>query len=140
MELTDFSRLGGRKTSVAKTAANRAKSRAYWRKVRSGEILPPRRYRNYPMEILAIATRYIWWEPARETLTRPLRIIAQVMNLGTPSDCATVQRHFGRRQMKAAIQQADPGWFNPRSWTYWHYQLGLTPWGDEAPPLPERKL
>lgn len=43
-----FSRKGGRARSPAKTKANRAKARAYWKAVRSGELPAPRRPRLPP--------------------------------------------------------------------------------------------
>ena len=43
-----FSRRGGKARSQAKTAANRAKARAYWDAVRAGERPAPRRMRVPP--------------------------------------------------------------------------------------------
>jgi hypothetical protein len=42
----DAGRSGGRKTSAAKTAANRRKAARFWAQVRKGERLPPRRHRK----------------------------------------------------------------------------------------------
>jgi len=43
LTLKAFARLGGRVRSRAKTLANRAKMRAYWRNVRAGVLPAPRR-------------------------------------------------------------------------------------------------
>ena len=48
MRHSTVSRRGGRASSEAKTLANRAKMAAYWDKVRSGELAPPRRYKKPP--------------------------------------------------------------------------------------------
>jgi len=45
---TTISRRGGRASSEAKTLANRAKVAAYWRKVRAGEVPPPKRHKRPP--------------------------------------------------------------------------------------------
>jgi hypothetical protein len=140
MKLSAFSRKGGQAKSAEKTAANRAKMSAFWRRVRRGELPPPRRYRKFPDPVRALARRYIWWLSPDESLALPLRVVAQVMNVGTMADCATLESHFGRPGMRRALQRAQPGWFNERSWKFWHYRLGLTRWGAEPPSLPTRSF
>ena len=140
MDLVEFSRKGGHAKSVAKTAANRRKMRAFWAEVRRGERPAPRRHRKFPEEVRTLAARYLWWQSAEESLARPRRVIAQVLDLGTMEDCALIERHFTRTELRAALRHAEPGWFRPRSWTYWHYRLGLTPWGGEVPEPPSRVL
>jgi hypothetical protein len=138
VELSTFSRRGGQARSAAKTVANRAKMRVFWRKVHCGELPSPRRYRKFPEAIQALARRYIWWLPPGEALAFPLRVVAQVMDIGAMDDCATLERFFGSVEMRHALKRAEPGWFRPRSWVFWHYRLGLAKWGDETPPLPTR--
>ncbi len=134
----EFSQKGGRVKSVAKTAANRAKIARFWKQVRRGEVSAPRRGKVFPEPIHALAKRYLWWQTSLESLKTPQRVVAQVMNLGTAEDCITLEEYFGQEAMCQALRAAEPGWFRERSWTFWHYRLGLTPWGDEPPPLPER--
>jgi uncharacterized protein len=50
MLLKTFSRKGGKARSERKTRANRAKAAAYWKAVRAGHAVPPRRYRKPPSE------------------------------------------------------------------------------------------
>jgi hypothetical protein len=140
MELRAFSRRGGQAKSPAKTAANRAKMATFWRKVRRGDLPPPRRHRKFPEAIRVLARRYIWWLPPDESLALPLRVVAQVMDIGTMADCATLEKHFGRPAMRNALKRAEPGWFRERSWAFWRYRLGLTKWGDEPAALPSRSL
>ena len=111
---------------------------AFWERVRAGQIPSPRRHRKYPDAIRILAGRYIWWLPADEALAFPLRLVAQVMNIGTLADVLVMQEYFGQETMKKALTQAQPGWFRERSWYFWHYKLELTPWGDEPVPLPTR--
>ncbi len=140
MDLRAFSRKGGRARSTAKTLANRAKINHFWQQVRRGERPPPRRLRRFPDPIRALARRYLWWLPPDEALAQPQRVIAQVMDLGTWSDCSTLEAHFGRALLRKTLRHAEPGWFRTRSWVYWHYRLGLTPWGQETPPPPVRRF
>jgi len=140
MDLISISRMGGRAKSEAKTAANRSKMLAFWQKVRRGDLPQPRRYRKFPEAVRELARRYIWWLPPDESLAFPLRVVAQVMDIGVMEDCSTLRKNFGVREMKMALRRAEPGWFRPRSWTYWHYRLGFTPWGSEPPPLPTRSF
>jgi hypothetical protein len=138
VNLSDFSRKGGQAKSAAKATANRAKIAAFWAKVRLGELPPPRRHKTFPEPIHELARRYIWWQPSNESLAFPLRVVAQVLNLGTAADCVTLEGYFGQETMRDALRRAEPGWFRDRSWNFWHYRLGLTPWGEEPPPLPAR--
>jgi hypothetical protein len=111
---------------------------SFWKKVRRGQLPSPRRHRSFPQSIHELALRYIWWQPSKESLACPLRVVAQVMNLGIAADCITMEKYFGKKAMRDALRQAEPGWFRDRSWTFWHYRLALTPWGAEPPPLPTR--
>jgi hypothetical protein len=40
--------------------------------------------------------------------------------------------------LKSVLVHADAGHFDERSWTYWHYRLGLAG-VDRIPPMPARK-
>lgn len=90
-------------------------------------------------ELLApYAARYIWWEPAHLAMRRPQRVIAQVMDLGDFEDANRLLAEAGRLALRDALERAEPGWFSPRSWHYWHYRLGLAAPGGRVPPLPRR--
>jgi hypothetical protein len=94
----------------------------------------------FPDEIRALAQRYIWWKTPDEALRFPLRVVAQIMELGVAKDCALMKEYFGREKMVQALREAEPGWFSPRSWNFWHYRLGITKIGEEVPPLPIRQF
>ncbi len=68
---------------------------------------------------------------------RPERIVTQVMNIGDYNDVCAIAREIGEKGFTEALQQAEPGEFEERSWHYWHYRLGLADI-DQVPPLPRR--
>lgn len=85
------------------------------------------------------ATRYIWWKSPDEAVRHPERIIAQVMNLGDYDDVRALLKLADEEYLKAVLQRAEAGEFNERSWTYWHYRLGLSESG-KVPALPRRRV
>lgn len=78
-------------------------------------------------ELLREVRRYLWWEKPEEVIRRPERVIAQHL--------AAV---LGLDPLRDALRNAEPGWFNERSWTYWCYRLGLAAPGDAVPDPPRR--
>jgi len=79
--------------------------------------------------------KFVWWKPGRETLARPMDLVARVMALGTWEDVQQLKAVVGSRVMKKAIKEAAPGVFSPPAWHYWHHRLGLC-----LSPVPKRKL
>ncbi|HEX3730407.1 MAG TPA: hypothetical protein VHV47_11425 [Opitutaceae bacterium] len=94
--------------------------------------------RPLPPEILYLAKRYLRWQSLEETLERPLRLVAAIMDAGTGEECALIRRFFGPARMRRALQQADHGWFQPGPWDYWHRHLGLVPTDGQPPEPPAR--
>lgn len=86
-----------------------------------------------------LAEKYVWWKTPAEALAYPQRIIAQVMNIGDYGDVQALAERVGDGRLRQCVQDAEIGQFNARSWTYWHYRLGLAQPG-EVPPLPTRRL
>ena len=84
------------------------------------------------------ATRYIWWKTADDALRYPERILAQVMNLGTYEDLGRLLATFTDEVLRDVLERAEPGWFNERSWAFWHVRMGSTPMNGTPPPLPRR--
>lgn len=74
----------------------------------------------------------------------PLRVVAQVMNIGDFDDMQSLRSLVGEDVLRQTISNAEAGWFNARSWHYWHYVLGLADkmFADarDIPPLPVRKF
>ncbi len=84
------------------------------------------------------AARYIWWKTVDEAVEYPERILAQVMNMGTYADLGHLLTAWTSEELRQVLAQAEPGWFNERSWAFWHLRLALTPINGTPPPLPQR--
>jgi hypothetical protein len=93
-----------------------------------------------PADILACyAQKYIWWKTPDEAVRFPRRVIAQVMDIGDYDDVLLLHAAIGDRALIDALAHAEVGQFSPRSWTYWHYRLGLAA-VDAVPPMPQRRF
>lgn len=83
-----------------------------------------------------IAKRVAWWKSPEETLADSSDFLCRVMTLGDWNDVTYVLGIFGENNFKTALQTAKPGIFDPASWHYWHWRLGLI----LNPELPRRVL
>ncbi len=86
------------------------------------------------------ASRYIWWKTGEESLAQPARVIAQVMDIGTLEDMNAIANRFGDDVLREVIRHAEAGQFRGKSWTYWHYRLGLADTDRDMPPMPKRRV
>jgi len=86
-----------------------------------------------------LARKYVWWKTPEEAVLRPKRIAAQVMNMGDYDDVQSLLHATGSAYLCEVLMHAEVGQFNARSWTYWHYRLGLSDPG-KVPALPVRRL
>lgn len=87
----------------------------------------------------AMAKKYVWWLSAREASERSDLVITQVMELGDYGDICRLEAALGRQAFARALRRAEAGRLSDRSWTYWHYRLGLARPG-RVPRLPKRTL
>lgn len=85
------------------------------------------------------ARKYVWWETPEVAIRRPLRVVAQVMDIGDYDDVQALIASVGESVFRQAIERAEPGQFNDRSWAYWHHRLGLAPNG-RVPAAPRRRF
>jgi transcriptional regulator with XRE-family HTH domain len=85
-----------------------------------------------------MARRYVWWQTPDASARGPLRVIAQVMDMGTLEDIQEVAAILGKRRMAEVLDLAPPGWFHPKSWAFWNIALGRTSSG-RIPPIPARR-
>lgn len=85
------------------------------------------------------ARKYLWWKTPEQAMRQPLRVVAQVMDIGDYADVQRLVREVGEGPLKQAISRAEAGYFNARSWAYWHYRLGLSQPG-QVPPRPQRNI
>jgi hypothetical protein len=88
---------------------------------------------------MTFARKYIWWKTPEEAVAQPERIVAQVMDLGDYDDVQSLVHEAGTAYLREVLRRAEAGQFNARSWTYWHYRLGLSDPG-QVPALPERRV
>ncbi|MBI9084267.1 MAG: hypothetical protein JEZ11_11760 [Desulfobacterales bacterium] len=86
-----------------------------------------------------MAAKYIWWKPVSEAVQMPERIVAQVMNIGDYDDVQEVVKLAKDDYLQNVLANAEAGQFNERSWTYWHYRLGMAQPG-KVPPMPRRRF
>ena len=86
-----------------------------------------------------LARKYVWWLSGAEVDARPDLAITQTMELGDYEDVLRLEATLGRERMAQALRRAEAGRFSERSWTYWHYRLGLARPG-RVPQLPKRRL
>lgn len=87
-----------------------------------------------------LGPKYLWWKPIGNEPHSEDRLIAQVMDTGDFDDMQRLAREVGDDRLRGVIAQAEPGWFSPRSWTFWHYRLKLTPSNADVPPLKRRSF
>ncbi len=81
-----------------------------------------------------IAAKLIWWQLPEVSLQDTRRLVAQIMNLGAWDDVKFAQTHFGEAAFRAALEHAQPGWFEQDSWVLWHNAFDLP-----VPALPQRE-
>jgi hypothetical protein len=86
--------------------------------------------------LAAVARRVCWWEDAATTLANTPLFLCRVMVFGTWDDACLALEHYGEEAFRRALGAAPPGLFDPRSWHYWHYRLGVLP----VPDLPQRVI
>ena len=90
----------------------------------------------YNPDLLKVAPRVIWFEPAEVALADPVRFLAHPMAYGTVDEIAVVRRYVNRNDFREALEHAPPGVMDKRSWAYWNTKFGRYP----VPPLPRRSF
>jgi len=85
-------------------------------------------------ELLNVARRVVWFMEPEKTLENPVHFLAHVMTYGTIEDLRALHGVVDESDYRKTLENAPPGVFDPRSWTYWNLKCGLPP----ARPLPVR--
>ncbi len=83
-----------------------------------------------------LAKKYVWWEPPAWAYKHSDVFLANVMNLGNWDDIQVLRQAVGDDTLKIVLSDPPTGYFNYRSWDYWHVKFDILP----IPPLPKRKL
>ena len=87
-------------------------------------------------DLLRVAPRVIWFEPAEQALADPIRFLAYVMTYATTEEIAVVRRYVAPDDFREALDHAPPGIMDERSWAYWNVMTGRYP----VPPMPRRMV
>lgn len=87
-------------------------------------------------DLLAVAPRIIWFEPADAALANPERFLTYLMTFGTIDEIKVVRRYASLDDFRQALEHAPPGIMDERSWAYWNIRFGRYP----VPPMPQRSF
>jgi hypothetical protein len=87
-------------------------------------------------DLLGLAPRVVWFEPAEQALAEPVRFLVYVMTYATADEIEVVRRYVDLDDFREALEHAPPGIMDERSWAYWNAITGRYP----APPMPCRKI
>lgn len=87
--------------------------------------------------LLEYFAHYVWWEKKDEIITNnPLRVIASAMKDANNIDSFKKVCEFSDKILKETLKNAQAGWFDKKSWHFWHIRLyGIN---CKIPPLPRR--
>jgi hypothetical protein len=80
-----------------------------------------------------LAPRYLWWDFSGSIDERNVRVLTQIMDLGTYDDIRAIERLWQPEELGMLLDHAEPGWFSPRSWSFWKGRLGYQS-GQTRPP------
>lgn len=86
--------------------------------------------------LMRVARRVVWYKEPEAALRDSVHFLAHVMTYGTLEDIIAIENVIGPDDLLEVLQNAPPGVFDARSWSYWHLKLGRLP----VPPLPIRRL
>ena len=87
-------------------------------------------------DLLDVASRIIWFEPAEAALADPVRFLTYLMARGTIEEIKVVRRYVSLDDFREALERAPPGIMDKRSWAYWNTKFGRYP----VPPMPQRRF
>jgi len=94
-----------------------------------------KRLPNNP-DLLDVAPRLIWFEPAEAALADPVRFLTYLMARGTIEEIRVVRGYVNLDDFREALEHAPPGIMDKRSWAYWNTKFGRYP----VPPMPQRRF
>ena len=89
----------------------------------------------YPVELLRVAKKVVWYDSPEEALADFPTFLAQVMIYGSRADVETVERFVPTEEFRNVLQNAPAGVFTEEAWRRWHERFGMP-----VPPLPRRRF
>ncbi len=69
------------------------------------------------------ARRLVWWMTSDEALKQPLRLVTQIMDIGTLSDLRLLQEEFTDKELGDILCHASSGVLSERSLRFWQVVL-----------------
>lgn len=82
------------------------------------------------------ARRLIWWMKPDEALEQPLRLVVQIMDIGSLSNLRLLQKEFTDTELINVLTDAPPGVLSARSLRFWQVVLKKqTQNRNHAPPV-----
>lgn len=89
--------------------------------------------------ILLYFAKYLWWEnPKKIVKTDPYRVLASAMRYANEKSEMAKLNGLDKNILIEVLHNAQPGWFDKKSWSYWHYILHVISIDKDIPPLPKR--
>lgn len=95
---------------------------------------------EHAREFDRLTRRYSWDLDAEEARQWPRRLLRRVMDMGTWDDILSMEQAFGHDLLVKTLVTTAIGGLRPKSWTFWHYRLGIVPPGADCPPLPTARM
>ncbi len=88
-------------------------------------------------KLLEYFAHYVWWENKDEIIAEnPLRIIASAMKDANDDKSFKKVCEFSTPLLKETLKKAQAGWFDGKSWSFWHVWLYGA--NTKIPPIPKR--
>jgi hypothetical protein len=72
-----------------------------------------------------LCQRLVWFEPPEQAIADTYRLLAYFFAIGRARDFAVICRYLDRSSFAFALQHAQPGIIDPRSFAYWRLVLDL---------------
>jgi hypothetical protein len=77
-----------------------------------------------PRELLSeLERKFFWWEPVGSQPRSDARILAQAMSMAGFDEMRRLEQMLGCDLLAETMLQAEPGWFDERSWEFWRGRL-----------------
>lgn len=67
--------------------------------------------------------KFFWWEPVGSQPRSDARILAQAMSMAGFEEIRRLEQALGCDLLAETMLQAEPGWFDERSWEFWRGRL-----------------
>jgi hypothetical protein len=77
-----------------------------------------------PRQLLSeLERKFFWWEPVGSQPRSDARILAQAMSMAGFAEVRRLEQMLGCDLLAETMLQAEPGWFDERSWEFWRGRL-----------------